>query len=78
MAVIYFRDSLIITGMLIVNTVVVRAITLCNTATPDWIQNTVSFMGSNRVGQVFLTKHLFEQVSQRVTPFFSNLDMYFE
>jgi len=61
--VLFFRDSLVITGILILNIVLVRGITLCSVQTPSWVENTTSFMGSNRFGQVFLTKHLIDKQS---------------
>ncbi|KAJ6649282.1 Neuronal acetylcholine receptor subunit alpha-7 [Pseudolycoriella hygida] len=54
--VLCFRDSLIISGFLLINTIVVRGLSSCGLDVPTWIGSTTGFMGSNKFGQVFLSK----------------------
>lgn len=49
--------------MLILNTIIVRGISQCQLAVPVWINTTTGYMGSNRFGQLFLSKnYLIESV----------------
>lgn len=61
--VVFFRDSLLITIILTVNTILVQGMLSCGTQTPNWVEKTTTYMGSNRVGQLFLTKHLVTSVT---------------
>lgn len=61
-SVIFFRDSLLITVVLIVNTIIVQGMMSCNAETPAWVNQTTAYMGSNRVGHLFLTKPLVSTV----------------
>ncbi|XP_037040197.1 neuronal acetylcholine receptor subunit alpha-2-like [Bradysia coprophila] len=54
--VLCFRDSLIITGFLLINTIVVRGFTSCGLEVPNWIGSTTGFVGSNKFGELFLSK----------------------
>lgn len=69
-SVVYFRDSLLITVILIVNTILVQGMLSFSTQIPNWIQKTTTYMGSNRVGQLFLTKHLVTSVIIHVKTLF--------
>lgn len=58
-----FRDSLLISGFLLVNTIIVRGITTCGVSVPNWVDSTTGFMGTNKFGQIFLSKsYLIERV----------------
>lgn len=47
-----------------INTIVVRGFTSCGLDVPSWIGSTTGFMGSNKFGQVFLSKsYLIDRVS---------------
>lgn len=52
-----------LTALLIISSIVVRGMSSCTVQVPDWIENTTSYVGSNKVGQLLLTKHLIERVS---------------
>lgn len=54
---------MIITSMLIVGTVIVRGMSTCTIQAPNWIENTTVYVRNNKVGQILLTKHLIERVS---------------
>lgn len=60
---IYFRDSLFITIFLIINTIIVQGMLSCTMQTPQWVEKVTGYMGSNRVGQLFLTEHLVRSVN---------------
>lgn len=47
---------MIITTFLLVNTVIVRGISLCGVTVPTWIESTTGFMDTNKIGQMFLYK----------------------
>lgn len=54
---------MLMTSLLIVNTIVGRAFAVCSTQVPNWVDSTTSYVGSNKVGHFFLTKHLIDRVS---------------
>lgn len=47
---------MIVTAFLLVNTVIVRGITLCGVNVPTWVESTTGFMDTNKIGQLFLFK----------------------
>ena len=51
-----------INGFLLIWSVIIRGIETCTTAVPEWVAKTTSILNSNKVGQVFLTRHLIERV----------------
>lgn len=78
-SVVFFRDSLLITIILIVNTIIVQGMLAFDTQIPNWIEKTTSYMGSNRVGQLFLTKHLVANVrySEQINELIGNNSLNF-
>lgn len=54
---------MLITSLLIIGSIIVRGMSTCGIQVPNWIENTTTYVGSNRVGQLLLTKHLIERVS---------------
>lgn len=71
-SVVYYRDSMLITTLLIFSTIVVRAMSTCSVHVPNWIENTTSYVGSNKFGQLLLTKHLIERVCVNLCHHFVN------
>lgn len=62
LSVVYFRYSLLITLILIVNTIIVQGLSTCSVGLPNWVENTTHYMHSNRYGSFFITKHLVKSV----------------
>lgn len=56
--VIFHRNSLLITILLMVVTIILQGMLSFTVETPQWVQKINEFMEKNRVGQLFLTKHL--------------------
>lgn len=56
--VVFHRDSLLITILLIVVTIILQGMLSFTSETPEWVEKVNAFMEKNRVGQLFLTKHL--------------------
>lgn len=54
---------MVITSLLIIGTIVVRGMSTCGAQVPNWIENTTSYVNTNKVGQLLLAKHLIERVS---------------
>lgn len=60
--VIYIRDSIFITIILIVNTIIVQGMQSFCIEIPAWVEKITIFLGNNRFGKLFLTKHLVTSV----------------
>lgn len=51
-------------GFLLINTIIVRGLSTCGFDVPSWVGSTTNYMGSNRFGQLFLSKnYLIDKVS---------------
>lgn len=63
-SVVFHRDSLFITILLLVITIILQGMLSFTIDTPGWVEKVNAFMEKNRVGQLFLTKHLVTTVRQ--------------
>lgn len=60
--VLFFRDTLVITTILLLNTVIARAISRYQTPAPIWIDTTTTLITTNIVGGFFVSKNLNENI----------------
>ncbi|XP_031638011.1 neuronal acetylcholine receptor subunit beta-3-like [Contarinia nasturtii] len=68
---IYFRDSLLLSLILIVNTIIVHRMTAGSKQTPKLIERITTYMDNNRIGQLFLTQsseQLYKNEDSKVEP----------
>jgi hypothetical protein len=57
-SVTMFRDSTIITGSLIIFTILMRLIIAMDYSPPSWVDAPIDMISSNRIGQVFMSSDI--------------------
>lgn len=60
--VIFYRDSLFFTILLIINTIVMQGMLPCTIRNPSWLERITSCMENNCVGRFFVTNYLLKSV----------------
>lgn len=60
---LFFRDSLLITVILITETVIIFGLKSCTNNIPDRASSVITFLKDSRLGRYFMAKHLVRNVS---------------
>lgn len=65
--VLYFRDSLLITVLLLLNCIAIQGLSQCGYEVPNWVNSSTDYLKSNKMGQVFFSNnYLVERASHSI------------